>query len=168
MARKIDQRTPPGKADELLQHAKQTTTEVVDQVQQQAGSRIDRQKDEAASELEKVAGAVRQLGEGLGGDDQGPIAHYAAEYGRKAADGLERLTNYIRQNDSRALLHEVEKLGRRQPALLLGGAFLLGLAGARFLKSSMAPAAEPDTNLGRGLPPPPQQPSHVQTTSAAL
>jgi hypothetical protein len=167
MARKTDQRTPPGSADNLLQQAKQTTSEVVDQVQQQAGSRIDRQKDEAASEIEKVAGAVRQLGEGLGGQDQGPIAHYAAEYGRKAAEGLDRFTNYLRQNDARALVTEIESFGRRQPALLLGGAFLLGLAGARFLKSSM-PLSESNTNLGRGLPPPPEQPAHVQTTSAAL
>ena len=167
MARKTDQRTPPGKDDDLLQHAKQTTSEVVDQVQQQAGSKIDRQKDATVGELEKVAGAVRQLGEGLGGQDQGPIAHYAAEYGRKAADGLERFTNYLRQNDTKALMHEVENFGRRQPVLLLGGAFLLGLASARFLKSSMAAASESDTKLGRGLPPPPQQP-HVQTTSASL
>lgn len=168
MARKTDQRTPPGNADDLLQQAKQTTTEVVDQVQQQAGSKIDRQKDSATSELEKVAGAMRQLGEGLGGQDQGPIAHYAAEYGRKAADGLERFTNYLRQNDTKALMHGVENFGRRQPALLLGGAFLLGLASARFLKSSMAATSESDTNLGRGLPPPPPQQPHVQTTSAAL
>ena len=167
MARKTDQRTPPGSADDLLQQAKQTTSEVVDQVQQQAGSRIDRQKDEAASEIQKVAGAVRQLGEGLSGQDEGPIAHYAAEYGRKAAEGLDRFTNYLRQNDTRALVTEIENFGRRQPALLLGGAFLLGLAGARFLKSSM-PLSEADTNLGRGLPPPPEQPAHVQTTSAAL
>ena len=168
MARKTDQHTPPGKDDDLLQHAKQTTSEVVDQVQQQAGSKIDRQKDTAVGELQKVAGAVRQLGEGLGGEDQGPIAHYAAEYGRKAADGLERFTNYLRQNDTKALMHEVENFGRRQPALLLGGAFLLGLASARFLKSSMAAGSESDTKLDRGLPPPPQQQPHVQTTSAAL
>jgi hypothetical protein len=168
MARKTDQRTPPGNGEDFLQQAKQTTSDVVDQVQQQAGSRIDRQKDEAAGELQKVAGAVRQLGEGLRGQDQGPIAHYAAEYGRKAADGLDRLTDYIRQNDTRALVHGIENFGRRQPALLLGGAFLLGLAGARFLKSSMAAGTESNTNLGRGLPPPPQQPQHVKTTSAAL
>ncbi len=169
MARKTEQRTPtpPGTGEDLLQHAKQTTSEVVDQVQQQAGSRLDRGKDEAANELQKVAGAVRQLGEGLGGQDQGPIAHYAAEYGKKAAEGLERLTDYLRQNDTRALVTEIENFGRRQPAILLGGAFLLGLAGARFFKSSM-PANQYDTNLGRGLPPPPHQPAHVQTTSAAL
>lgn len=169
MARKSDQRTPPGNGEDLLQQAKQTTNEVVDQVQQQAGSKIDRQKDEAAEELQKLAGAVRHLGDELGGQNQGPIAHYAAEYGRKAADGIERLTNYLRQNDTKAIVGEIENLGRRQPALLLGGAFLLGLAGARFLKSSMASnATDTNTNLGRGLPPPPRQPAHVQTTSAAL
>ncbi|HEX5964847.1 MAG TPA: hypothetical protein VFY51_02910 [Pyrinomonadaceae bacterium] len=168
MTRKTDQRTPPPGNDDLLQQAKQTTTEVVDQVQQQAGSTIDRGKDQAVGELEKVTGAVRQLGEGLGGENQGPIAHYAAEYGRKAADGLERFTNYLRQNDAKALVHEIEKFGRRQPALLLGGAFLLGLAGARFLKSSMPAVNESDTNLGRGMPPPPPQPTQVKTTSAAL
>ena len=168
MPRKTDQHTPPGNGEDLLQQAKQTTTEVVGQVQQQAGSRIDRQKDEFAGELDQLAGAVRQLGQKLNQPDQGPIAHYAADYGRKAADGLERLTKYFRENDTRALVTEIGNFGRRQPALLIGGAFLLGLAGARFLKSSM-PMEEPsDTKLRRGLPAPPQQPAHVQTTSAAL
>jgi len=167
MQPKPEQRTPPPGGNDLLQHAKQTTSEVVDQVQQQAGSRLDRQKDEAAGELQKVAGAVRHLGDELGKPEQGPIAQYAAEYGKKAADGLERLTNYLRDNDTRALVSEIGNLGRRQPALLIGGAFLLGLAGARFLKSSM-PATQTNTNLGRGLPPPPHQPSHVSTTSATL
>ena len=170
MPRKTDQRTPSGTADDLLQHAKETTSNVVDQVQQQAGSRIDRRKDEAASELEKVAGAVRQLGQGLGDQQQGPLVQYAAEYGKKAADGLERFTNYLRQTDTKTLVNEIENFGRRQPAILLGGAFLLGLAGARFLKSSMpAATTRNDTDFGRALPPPPpHQPAHVQTKSAAL
>lgn len=170
MQPKPEQRTPPGGGNDLLQHAKQTTGEVVDQVQQQAGSRLDRGKDQAASELQRVAGAVRQLGDQLGSNqDQGPIAQYAAQYGKKAADGLDRLTNYLRQNDTRALMAEVENFGRRQPALLIGGAFLLGLAGARFLKSSR-PAYESNTsmNVGRGLTAPPHQPAHVPTTSATL
>lgn len=157
-----------GGANDLLQHAKQTTSEVVDQVQQQAGSRLDRGKDEAANDLQKLAGAVRHLGDELGGQQQGPIAQYAAQYGRKAAEGIERFTNYLRTNDTKALVSEVENLGRRQPALLLGGAFLLGLAGARFFKSSMSPGGQysgPDT--GRALSPP-RQPSHVPTTTATL
>jgi hypothetical protein len=170
MPQKTEQSTPPS-GDDLLQHAKQTTSDVVDQVQQQAGSRLDQQKEQAVQQLDKVGGAIRQLGDQLGGQDQGPIAYFAAEYGRKAADGLQRLTTYLRDNDTRALVSEIESFGRRQPALLIGGAFLLGLAGARFLKSSMPAATGIDynSNLGRGLPPPPpHQPVHVQSTSAAL
>lgn len=169
MQPKPEQRTPPpAGGNDLLQHAKQTTSEVVGQVQQQAGSRIDRQKDEAANELQSLAGAVRQLGDQLGSQpSQGPIAQYAAQYGRKAADGLERLTNYLRENDTKALVNELGNLGRRQPALLIGGAFLLGLAGARFLKSSMS-ASQTSMNMGRGMQPPPYKPAHVTTTSATL
>jgi hypothetical protein len=166
MARKTEQRTPPGNADDLLQQAKQTTSEVVEQVQQQAGSKMDRRKDEAAGELDKVAQAVRQFGERFS-HDEGPIAHYVAEGGKRAADGLERFTSYIRQKDVKSLARDLGNLGRRQPALLIGGAFVLGLAGARLLKSAM-PANGSDTRLDRGLPPPSQQPVHVQTTSAAL
>ena len=169
-----EQRTPPpAGGNDLLQHAKQTTSEVVgqvkDQVQEQAGSAIDRTKAQAADELQRVAGAVRQLGDQLGNQQgQGPIGQYAAQYGQKAADGLERLTNYLRQNDTKALVSEIGNLGRRQPALLIGGAFLLGLAGARFLKSSM-PAMRTNLNMDRGLTPPPtHQPAHVSTTSATL
>ena len=73
------------------------------------------------------------------------------------------------KEELRALVSEIENLGRRQPALLIGGAFLLGLAGARFLKSARTPNG-PDTqyrvNAGRELPP--YQPSHVPTTTATL
>jgi len=166
-----EQRTPPPTGgNDLLQHAKETTSEVVGQVQQQAGSRLDRGKDEAVNELQRVAGAVRQLGDKLGSEQgQGPIGQYAAQYGRKAADGLERLTNYLRENDTKQLVTELGNLGRRQPALLIGGAFLLGLAGARFFKSSMqATGTDMNMNMGRGTQPPPYQPAHVPTTSATL
>jgi hypothetical protein len=152
--------------NDLLQQAKQTTSEVVDKVQQQAGSRIDRSKDEAANDLQKLAGAVRNMGNELGGQQQGPIAQYAADYGRKAAEGIERFTKYLRTNDTRALVSEIENFGRRQPALLLGGAFLLGLAGARFLKSSRTPN-ESYAGRGRALSTP-HLPTHVPTTTATL
>ena len=124
--------------EDLLQHAKNATGEIVNQVQQQASSQISRQKDSAATDLNQVVQAVRRFGESLTGQEQGgPIARYAAEYGDKAADSLERLSTYIREQDPKQLLNDVQNFGRRQPALLLGGAFLLGLAGARLIKSSM-------------------------------
>ena len=127
-----------GADQDLLQHAKQATGEIVNQVQQQAGSQIARQKESAATDLNQVVQAVRRFGESLGQEEGGPIARYAAEYGDKAAQSLERFSNYIREQDPKQLLNDVQNFGRRQPALLLGGAFLLGLAGARLIKSSMS------------------------------
>ena len=127
---------------DLLQKAKHAGGEIVNQVQQQAGTQIDRGKETAANELSQVVNAVRRFGESLSGAESGPIARYAAEYGDKAADSLERLSNYIREQDAKRLLNDVENFGRRQPALLLGGAFLLGFAGARLIKSSMEAASQ--------------------------
>lgn len=127
---------------DLLQHAKHATGEIVNQVQQQAGSQIARQKESAATDLTQVVQAVRRFGESLTGQQGGPIARYAAEYGDKAANSLERFSTYIREQDPKQLLNDVQNFGRRRPALLLGGAFLLGLAGARLIKSSMSMSSQ--------------------------
>jgi hypothetical protein len=154
---------------DLLQHAKQAGGEIVNQVQQRAGSQLDRQKETAATELSQVVNAVRQLGQTLSGEANGPIARYAAEYSDKAANSLERFTNYIREQDARRLLDDVQNFGRRQPALLLGGAFLLGFAGARLIKSSMETGSQSSTNRGFQRPvvaePPPLDRNVAGTTS---
>ena len=139
-----------GQNQDLLQHAKQAGGEIVSQVQQQASTQIDRGKETATNELSQVVNAVRQLGQTLSsGEANGPIARFTAQYSDKAADSLERLTNYIRTQDPQRLLNDVQNFGRRQPALLLGGAFLLGFAGARLIKSSME--ANSQNSMDRGI-----------------
>jgi len=138
-----------GQNQDLLQHAKQAGGEIVSQVQQQASTQIDRGKETATNELAQVVNAVRQLGQTLSsGEANGPIARFTAQYSDKAANSLERLTNYIREQDPQRLLNDVQDFGRRQPALLLGGAFLLGFAGARLIKSSMEAASQNSTYGG--------------------
>jgi hypothetical protein len=97
--------------------------------------------------------AVKQLGQTLSsGEANGPIARFAAQYSDKAANSLERMTNYIREQDAQRLLNDVQNFGRRQPALLLGGAFLLGFAGARLIRSSMDAASQSSMNSGYRSP----------------
>jgi hypothetical protein len=48
----------------------------------------------------------------------------------------DQMADYLRRADADVLRQDVERLARRQPALVLGGAFVAGLIGARFLKSS--------------------------------
>jgi hypothetical protein len=122
---------------DLLQQAKHAGSEIMNQVQQRAGSQISQQKETVASELSNVVNAVRQLGQNLSGEQSGPIGRYVAEYGDKAAQSLERFSTYIREQDAKRLLDDVQNFGRRRPAWLVGGAFLLGFAGARLIKSSM-------------------------------
>ncbi len=133
---------------DLLQQAKQTTSDVVNQVQQRAGDQINRQKESAVSELSTVVNAVRRFGETLNSEGNGPIARFAAQYGDKAANSLDQLANYLRDQDPKRLLDDVQKFGRRQPALLIGGAFLLGFAGARVIKSSLESASSNSANTG--------------------
>jgi hypothetical protein len=126
-----------GGEQDLLQHAKHATGEIVNKVQQQAGSQLDRQKETAASELSQVANAVRRIRENLPQEEMGTLARFVGDYGEKAANNLERLSTYIREKDPKQLLDDVQNFGRRQPVLLLGGAFLLGFAGARLIRSSI-------------------------------
>ena len=135
---------------DLLEHAKHATGQIMTKVQEQAGSQINRQKETAASELSQVANAVRRIRENLPEHEAGALGRYVAEYGDKAANGLERLSHYIREQDPKKLLDDVQNFGRRQPALLLGGAFLLGFAGARLIRSSME-AGSQHQSLQRNL-----------------
>ena len=127
-----------GGEQDLLQHAKQAGGEIVNKVQEQAGSQINHQKETAASQLSQVANAVRRIRENIPEQEAGAIGRFVGDYGEKAANSLERLSSYIREQNPQRLLDDVQNFGRRQPALLLGGAFLLGFAGARLIRSSMS------------------------------
>ena len=143
--------TQQGGDEHLLQHAKQAGGEIVNQVQQRAGAQINRQKEAAAEQVSQVANSVRRIRETLSQQDNGPLARYAADYSDMAANRLEQLSHYIREKDPKQLLDDVQNFGRRRPALLLGGAFLLGFAGARLIKSSMDnTAVRPDMPMRGG------------------
>lgn len=123
------------KVEEAAQQARQKASGVVEMAQQQAASRIDRQKEQAVDELTSVADTLRQMGDQLKQPEHGAVAQYAAQYGDIAADQIESLSTYLRAHDAPQLVREVESFARREPVLFLSSAFLLGLVGARFLKS---------------------------------
>lgn len=112
--------------------AQQKVGEVVDQAKQTVTSQVASRKDRAAESLMTVAQAIRQTGQDLHGRDQGAIAGYADT----AAERVERLSRFLQERDVNQIVGEVEYYARRNPALFLGAAFALGVAAARFLKSS--------------------------------
>jgi len=117
---------------QVTDQAQQATGQMMDQARQQVSSRFAGQKDRAAEGLTGVAHALRQTSQQLRSQDQQAVTGYI----ESAASQVERVSNYLKQNDLGGLIDDVEQFARRQPALFLGGTFVLGLLGARFLKSS--------------------------------
>ena len=139
----------------VIDSAKQAASHLVDQVKEQATSRADQQRHTVASGLTAVADAFRNMGDDLRNRGEGRVADYAAQMGHAASGQVERLARYLHGRNVRQVASDVEDLARRSPGMFLGGAFVLGLAASRFLKSSR-PAPDfirnmPDPN--RALPP---------------
>ena len=123
-------------------------TGIVDRVRERATAQLSTHKDQATEGLGTVAQAVRQTTQSLRDQQHDTVAQYV----ERAADQIERLSDRLKNKDVTELLDDAQQLARRQPALFIGGAFALGLVGARFLKSS-SPASNSDiTMYDRGGP----------------
>jgi hypothetical protein len=146
-----------GKAPQ--QSAVESARESISGAATQAGTKVvagfNSQKSRAADGLGSVAQALRQSGDTLRSKDPDtPLTQYISS----AADQVERLSGYLRSNSVNDMVGGLEQFARRQPALFIGSAFMLGLLGARFLKSSSRSdtssyegeqRAQPSGSLGR-------------------
>ena len=104
---------------------------VMDQVKQQASSRVNEQKTRAIDGLGTVASAIRQASEHLRTENQ-----TLAAYADKAVDQIQLFADRMRDKDPAEMIRDAEQFARRNPAAFVGGAFVIGLALTRFLKSS--------------------------------
>ena len=106
-------------------------TGIADQLRTKASGALSEQKSRATQGLESVVEAIRQTGQKLGEGNSG-----VAGYVNNAADSLQRWKDTLDRKDIGEIVEDVQRFGRRQPALFVGLSFGAGLLGARFLKSS--------------------------------
>ncbi len=123
---------------------------VMDRVKQQASTRvnaqINEQKGRAADGLGSVAAAIREASEHLRAENQ-----TLATYADKAVDQIQHFADRMRDKDPAEMMRNLEQFARRNPTAFVGGAFVLGLGLARFLKSSDTGArARYDEDRGEG------------------
>lgn len=97
-----------------------------------------------ADQVGGLAEALQHTAQHLQEQNRGVVAQYAGE----AAQGLERFSQTLRERDINTIMGQVEDFARRQPAVFIGSAALLGFLAARFLKSS----AEPRDDRSEGSP----------------
>jgi hypothetical protein len=90
----------------------------------------------AGDTLTEVANAIRQSGQQLR-EEQPQIAGFVDT----AAEQVDKAGDFLRQSDLQDVVYRVEDIARRQPALFIGGAFVLGLVAARLLKTSAGGAS---------------------------
>jgi hypothetical protein len=132
-------------AHEVSDGVKHLAQDVAGQAKKTAETALASRKDVAVEGVRSVAQALRQTSEHLRTENQGPLPDFVS----KAADRVEQVSSYLQSRTLGQVLGDVESFARREPALFLGGAFVGGLVGGRFLKSS-APARpySPQTHQG--------------------
>lgn len=136
----------------LLEQAKSTAGEAYDTVAEKASSTLEEQKVGLTGGLTSVADSIRKAGDSLDKtQDQNFVTEYTAHYAKTAAQKLEQTARYFENNDLKAMARDAEDYARRNPAIFLGGAFVLGVLAARFFKSSPVPS------IGQGSTPPNHQ-----------
>jgi hypothetical protein len=119
------------KVSDTATAAKEQAVRTANRVGEQAKNTVDARMSDVAQELGSVADVVRQTTQEVGGENQ-TLAHY----GDRVAQQIEGVSSYLDEHSIDDVLNDVQNFARRQPAVFLGGAFMLGLMVGRFLRSS--------------------------------
>ncbi len=103
-----------------------------DQTPSHADSPLSAWKVRASRDVAGVADALRHASGLLRTDEPGAVTHYVD----RVAEGADRVSGYLRDRSIREVAGDVGNFARREPAIFVGSAFVVGLMAGRFLKSS--------------------------------
>jgi hypothetical protein len=121
----------PERTQEAAERAGHAAIEKVENVRDRTRDGINQGKQQVADRIRRLSSALRSASETLREDDK-----VVARYADYASEAIEKAAGYVSSAEVARTVQDVERFARRQPALFFGGAFLLGLAAGRFLKSS--------------------------------
>jgi ElaB/YqjD/DUF883 family membrane-anchored ribosome-binding protein len=123
--------------DQVRERAESTVATIADQATQTAEAHVSTQKQQAAQTLQSLASVVRDSGDKLR-SEQPQLASLAEQ----AAQKVDQASEYLSQHDVRDLIRASERFARREPLIVLGGAFAIGFLAARFLKATTPPSTD--------------------------
>lgn len=132
---------------DVADQASQTTTELADKARETGERQLSSRKDQAAQSASELADAMRQVSDKMEQDGQ---QNGTAQLVATGAEQVDKIADYLRTTDINQMIGGVEDFARRQPAIFLGGAFTLGLIGARFLKAGSERRQRSGTSGYRG------------------
>lgn len=117
-------------AEDVARKTRDAAYDAVDAAKSQARTHAESAKESVASEVDSLANAMSDASNDLA--EGSPQARLTGQ----AADHLAEVSNAIRDADLQEVVAATTRFARRNPAMFLGGAALLGFAAARFAKSS--------------------------------
>ncbi len=124
--------------DEVTKEAKAQAGALAEQAKAQFDDAAHKAKGLAEEQKDLVAGQIGGVAEAMNkvaGELEESNAS-SASYARMIADGANRISDTIKNNDVDAIMHMAQDFGRKQPAAFVGAAALLGFAASRFLLAS--------------------------------
>lgn len=126
---------------QAIEKTQEMAGQVAGQAKSKAQSAFESGKHQVSENLSGVSQALRTTSQNLESETSLPIGGLFDG----AAGGIDGVRNYLQSKSLDDLMYDAENFARRNTLVFLGGAFALGLAAARFLKSSA-----PRPNYGGG------------------
>jgi hypothetical protein len=129
----------------VLAQTKASAGQVLDQAKDQVKSQIASRKDQAADSLSGAVRALEATGQQFRGENLGLVADYADSLTCQ----IRRASDYLGGRSVDDIARDVEDFARKNPGVFIGGAFVLGIALARFLRSSERSTPRAAFTVGR-------------------
>lgn len=124
--------------DKVASEAKHQAGKLADEAKAQMHDVADKAKGLAAEQKDLVAGQIGGVADAMSkvASELEQKNASSAQYARMIADGANRISDTVRDNDIESILAMAQDFGRRQPAAFMGAAALLGFAASRFVMAS--------------------------------
>lgn len=117
---------------EAVERAREAGGQLLDDSRQRARAEVDDRSTWAGERVVGIAADVRDVA----GDLRARGKDQPARLAEDAARRIERFGDYLRESDTDRILADARDLGRRQPALIVAGAAVIGIAAGRLVRAS--------------------------------
>ena len=119
-------------ARDVADTAKESVQGLRADMSERATEGVNEKKHALADSLGSLVNALRAAEQALRDDSQESLATYSSSL----ATYVERSSGYLRNNDMNGLMNDLQKVGRENTGMFMGGTFVAGAALGRFLRAS--------------------------------
>lgn len=130
-------------AGQAIDQSKQSASQAVETAKQQVMQQLTTQKGRAADAIGNFKAPISEISQTFTNHGQPQLSSLSDSL----AGQIGQVSDYLRASDFDVITRDAQAFAKQNPALVIGGAFVLGILAARFFKSSAASAVQTDPLL---------------------